>query len=146
MSGLDFEDPTQCANTEYEWRVRNVEARFSFRSEVTSSSKQRPRFVVAWEVLRQDAMRELRRDRVSSGRIFIGMLMLPAWGERPQIIRLFCYELPAAFNWRDHPSYCPYLGKIIQNVASMLFPLSTPLLQCCNASIPMAAIMTWSQH
>ena len=89
MSGLDSEDPTQCANTEYEWRVRNVEVRFSFQSEVRYSSKQRPKSVVAWGLLSQYAMRELRSGRVPSGRTFVGMHMLTVWGERPRIIRLF---------------------------------------------------------
>ena len=75
MSVLDFVDPMQCANKECEWRVRNVEARFSFPNEVRYSSKQRPKSVVAWGLLSQYAMRELRSDRASSGRIFIGMHM-----------------------------------------------------------------------
>ena len=131
MSVLDFVDPMQCASKECEWRVRNVEARFSFQSEVRYSKHRHAKRVMACELVWQDAMREWQSERVSPRRIFLGLHASPVWRQSaPNHFSFF--DMHASLDWRDHPNCCPYLGKIIRNFASIEFPLSTLSLQCCE--------------
>ena len=117
----------------------------SFQSEVRYSKHRHAKRVMACELVWQDAMREWQSERVSSRRIFLGLHASPVWRQSAPN-HFFFVDMHASLDWRDHPNCCPYLGKIIWNLTSILFPLSTPALQCCHTWISILVIVTLPQH